>query len=90
MIVVCYDISSNRRRYRVERTLQGYGNRVQKSIFECHLDKQELQALKIELEEIINQTEDNLLFYSLCNKDYSRVTITGLGELTENWDFQLY
>jgi len=35
--IVSYDISSQRERSRVSKTLAGYGFRVQKSVFECLL-----------------------------------------------------
>ena len=52
---VVYDITSDAERRRVDRVLKGYGFRVQKSVFECRLDRkgkremfQELQELKVE------------------------------------------
>lgn len=90
MIVICYDIANNRRRYRIDRCLEAYGNRVQKSIYECHLDSQEIHALKHELDALIHPEEDSLLFYHLCPKDYQRTRIIGLGELSQDWDYQLY
>ena len=90
MIVICYDIACNRRRYRVDRCLEAYGARVQKSIYECHLSEQTLSALKQELDTLIHAEEDSLLFYSLCPRDYQQVSITGQGELSHDWDYQLY
>jgi len=37
--LVCYDISDDRERTRVERILKGYGFRAQKSVFECKLTR---------------------------------------------------
>jgi len=36
---VVYDITSNAERARVSKLLKGFGFRVQKSVFECRLDK---------------------------------------------------
>lgn len=36
---VVYDITSDSERARVERVLKGFGFRVQKSVFECRLNK---------------------------------------------------
>lgn len=36
---VVYDLSDDKERYRVSRTLEGYGFRVQKSVFECKLSR---------------------------------------------------
>lgn len=52
---VIYDITEDNERVKVEKTLKGYGFRIQKSVFECLLTKSdqrrlinELKALKIE------------------------------------------
>lgn len=42
---VCYDITDDRERARVDKTLKGYGLRVQKSVFECHLTRGSKAAL---------------------------------------------
>ena len=36
---ICYDISDNHERARVDKVLKGYGFRVQKSELECHLTR---------------------------------------------------
>lgn len=36
---VCYDITDDRERGRVDKILKGYGVRVQKSVFECYLTR---------------------------------------------------
>ena len=38
LFAVCYDVSNDRERYRVDKLLKGYGFRVQKSVFECRLN----------------------------------------------------
>jgi len=42
---VVYDISADRERHRVEHFLQGYGIRVQKSVFECRLTPAQRERL---------------------------------------------
>lgn len=49
---VVYDISSDLERGRVDRILKDYGFRVQKSVFECRLKKQERTELIGKLEEL--------------------------------------
>ena len=39
MYLVCYDITSDRVRNKIVKTLEGYGRRVQYSVFECDLDE---------------------------------------------------
>ena len=64
-ILVCYDISADKRRDKVAKACESYGARVQFSVFECPLDELRLQQLKAALGEIINRDEDQILFVSL-------------------------
>ena len=63
--LVCYDISHPKRLYRVAKTLEGYGSRLQFSVFECPLDKLRLAEVKARLSAILHYEEDQLLFVSL-------------------------
>ena len=45
LVVVIYDIIDNKRRLKVSKILNGYGKRVQKSAFECIIDKKQYDAL---------------------------------------------
>lgn len=72
-LVVCYDIADRRRRYRVARLLEGFGDRVQKSVFECRLDRERESSLRRELNALIKPAEDKLRFYCLCGKDRALV-----------------
>jgi CRISPR-associated protein Cas2 len=63
--IITYDISDPKRLRGVARTLEGYGVRLQFSVFECLLDSMRLSKAKNALAEIIDSTEDQLLFISL-------------------------
>lgn len=43
--VVAYDIACNRERERVAKTLEGFGFRQQKSVFECRLTRSRKERL---------------------------------------------
>ena len=78
--LVCYDISHPKRLYRVAKTLEGYGSRLQLSVFECPLDKLRLAELKAELSDILQNDEDQILFVSLGNESSDvSVIIEALG-----------
>ena len=64
-ILVCYDISSDKRRDKVAKSCESYGARIQFSVFECPLDELRLQKLKGQLEELINRDEDQVIFVTL-------------------------
>jgi CRISPR-associated protein Cas2 len=63
--IVSYDIANPKRLRRVARVLEGFGTRLQFSVFECPLDPMRLAAAKTELADQINHDEDQVLFVSL-------------------------
>lgn len=87
LVVVCFDIFDDRRRLRVSNLLEDHGQRVQHSVFECHLAASELRTLKIDLAELIDKYEDHVRYYSLCNKDQPAVIVDGGGSATTDPEF---
>ncbi len=70
LILVTYDVSTEtsegRKRLRhAAKTCLNYGQRVQKSVFECRVDQAGYEALQRQLLAVINDDEDNLRFYRL-------------------------
>lgn len=63
--LVSYDISNPKRLRKVARALEGFGVRLQYSVFECPLDDVRLAKLKLELQELLKHDEDQVLFVSL-------------------------
>ena len=54
--IVVYDISDNRERRRVSNILKGFGFRVQKSVFECKMNKRYKKELIKKLERVELET----------------------------------
>jgi len=65
-IVVSYDIANNRRRQKVVKIMEGYGRRVQYSVFECRLTARNYRNLREKLASVIDSKHDSILFYPLC------------------------
>jgi CRISPR-associated protein Cas2 len=63
--LVSYDICDPKRLRQVARVLEGFGVRLQYSVFECPLDDLRAAALKASLDAILNHDEDQVLFVSL-------------------------
>lgn len=59
--LVCYDITDARRLRRVHKTVKGYGERLQYSVFSCILSKSELQRLIAALRSIIDESADSVM-----------------------------
>lgn len=65
-VLVAYDIGHPKRLKRVAAVLEGYGTRVQRSVFECDLDAATLARLREELIPLVHRRNDRLRFYRLC------------------------
>lgn len=66
--VIAYDIADDGRRQRVARLLEGWGRRVQKSVFECDLSGEALQQVYDRLARLLILTEDRCHLYRLCGE----------------------
>ena len=79
--VVAFDISDDRTRYRIVKTLKGSCSRVQKSVFECpDLTERQFLKLKGDLESLMDETTDVIRYYRLCRKCIRDVEYSGQGE----------
>lgn len=65
-MIVSYDIPQDNRRTKIAKTLEGFGRRVQYSVFECRLKPPQLERLRLELEQLMDEEEDDIRFYFLC------------------------
>lgn len=65
--LVCYDIRSPKRWRKAYKLLEGYGNRLQYSIFRCWLSPRGREKLRWELEKVLT-AEDDLLFVRLSGQ----------------------
>jgi CRISPR-associated protein Cas2 len=63
--IVTYDVRDPRRLRLVFKTLKGYGEHLQLSVFRCDLDRMAYVTLKAALAEAIHSREDQVLFISL-------------------------
>lgn len=66
MYVVTYDISEDRVRSRAAALLGSYGDRVQKSVFSCHLDSDQFAYVVSKLSELIDPHTDAVHLFRQC------------------------
>jgi CRISPR-associated protein Cas2 len=64
--VICYDVPNDARRTKLASCLDGYGDRVQYSIFEAVLDDAVLNDMIRDLHLLLEPGEDRLTIYRLC------------------------
>ena len=82
LYLISYDISSDRTRTRVAHLLEGYGERVQFSVFEVWLDDRERAKLRARLAKAVAE-EGSVRLYGLCATCRERAEVLGKGDLTE-------
>jgi CRISPR-associated protein Cas2 len=73
--LVCYDVRDPKRLYRAAKHLEGYGHRMQYSVFRCWLSQRQMECLRWELTEILD-SEDDLLMIPLCARCVEGLTTT--------------
>lgn len=67
--IVSYDISDQKRLRRVHRTMKGYGDPLQYSVFSCDLSPSERTLMIEALTKIINHREDQVMLVDLGPAD---------------------
>lgn len=65
LLAVAYDVASDKRRRKLVKHLERYGQRVQESVFECRLTKRQAEQLAHGAAACIRETEDSLRIYVL-------------------------
>lgn len=85
MVLITYDINiitpTGQRRLRlVAKKCEGFGIRVQNSVFECVVDATQYERLKHDLLKIIDPHTDSLRFYRLGEKYVTKVEHYGAKE----------
>lgn len=71
-LVVAYDIATEttkdqRRLRRVAKICEGYGVRIQASVFECRLSHAGVEQLMVDLEDEIELGRDSVYIYRILN-----------------------
>jgi len=64
--VITYDVSSDQRRAKVAARLAAWGDRVEKSVFECNLSDSELDDLVARLRSLIDLDKDVVHIFRQC------------------------
>ena len=83
LVIVTYDVSvigedGPRRLRRVAKVCERYGQRVQKSVFECQVNDMQFEELERSLLSEIDLEADNLRFYRITEPHELRVKQYGV------------
>ncbi|MGH7089585.1 MAG: CRISPR-associated endonuclease Cas2 [Stellaceae bacterium] len=80
LYIVAYDIADPRRWRRVFRLMNGYGEWLQLSVFQCRLSARRRVDLKLALTELLNHAEDHVLILDLGPAEAIRPRVDSLGK----------
>ncbi len=84
LYLISYDIAVDKRRTKIAKLLEGFGQRVQYSVFECDLTTKQYAELRRKLHKILKPAEaDNLRTYKLCASCVPNIEIVGAGPAIE-------
>lgn len=75
--VIAYDSPCDKRRRKLATLLEGYGVRVQYSVFECQLRPETLEQLRRRLERLIQPEVDRVRLWPLSSRCCARILNLG-------------
>ena len=76
-VVLAYDIAADSRRTRLAAALEGWGYRIQESVFSLRLEDDELGQVRTCVDEIIDADDDVVHIYPLCAACLARGEVHG-------------
>ncbi|NJM68441.1 MAG: CRISPR-associated endonuclease Cas2 [Acaryochloris sp. RU_4_1] len=77
LVIVAYDIPDDKRRLQLSNFLEGYGRRVQESVFECFMNLDQMRQLHKQTLLKVEPDEDNIRFYWLPTDGVEKVLTIG-------------
>jgi CRISPR-associated protein Cas2 len=80
LYIVAYDIAAPRRWRKVFRIMEGYGEWVQLSVFQCRLTRRRQIELKLALADVINHAEDHVIIVDVGPAAANRPRVESLGK----------
>ena len=80
LYIVSYDIRNPKRWRRVFQTMNGFGEWLQLSVFQCQLSTKQYAELIAKLNEVIHHREDHVLLMDLGPYDNVKLRVASLGE----------
>nr|WP_243237939.1 CRISPR-associated endonuclease Cas2 [Roseburia zhanii] len=76
--VISYDVVNDRKRRKISKILEGYGKRVQYSVFESILARSDFTKMYHELLAVdIDAETDSIYFYSICSNCEKKKVVIG-------------
>ncbi len=78
--IVTYDISDKRRWRKVFKTMRGFGEWLQLSVFQCRLSNRRRAELETKLRELVKVGEDHVLVIDIGSADNTNIVVMSIGK----------
>ena len=88
LYIVTYDIADQKRWRKVFKLMNGYGEWLQLSVFQCRLTARRCAELRSGLEAVIHHRQDHVLIVDVGPADKVTPKVTSLGKAYEVVDRQ--
>lgn len=82
--LVCYDVREPKRLRKTAKHMEGYGERVQYSVFRCWMTQREMERLRWELTKLL-QPEDDVLLIPICTRCVAGMRVTHAASKRPDW-----
>ncbi|NJL48300.1 MAG: CRISPR-associated endonuclease Cas2 [Leptolyngbyaceae cyanobacterium SM2_5_2] len=83
LVLVVYDIPDDKRRTKLATFLEGYGRRVQYSVFECFMELDDMKVLYKALKRRVKPEEDSVRLYWITPDSFKRALAIGEPPIAE-------
>jgi len=80
LFIVTYDIADQRRWRRVFKAMQGFGDWLQLSVFQCRLSRRRRAELETRLRELVRNGEDHVLLIDVGPADKIELAVESIGK----------
>ena len=80
LFIITYDIADQRRWRRVFKTMHGYGEWLQLSVFQCRLSQRRRAELETRLRELVKNGEDHVLLIDVGPADKIELAMESIGK----------
>jgi len=80
LYIVCYDVTNPKRWRQLFKTMNGFGEWVQLSVFQCRLDRRRLVEMEAAINTSILHGRDHVLILDLGPADQVKLAVRSLGK----------
>lgn len=82
--LVCYDVRDPKRLRKCAKHMEGYGERIQQSVFRCWLTRRDMERLRWELTTLLEPADDVMLI-PLCPRCVAGLQVTHAATKRPDW-----